>query len=611
MNDKVAVIDRDALLSVLKVSPVNLDMATETDQNALHQFFRELLDKVPYPIYLYSRQSPTDLGPYIERITGGEGHEKLRSEYVDHLRSLSQSDLVETRHFIAVRTTDQYESPGKELYRRIREIRSTLQGFDLEVEQVTGRDLFEFLKQEFNPSPVSTREFCTTSDSGFNTYRKLLYVDEYPRRIGFGWPRHVQRVDGLVDIAQVFEPVSIDTAVDKLRRQSRKLDAEITAFQQHGHRGTNHLERSLSDVEWFLDLLADQECLPVRHGCYITVHGTDRGQVEATSSRVESQLRALGIEYQEPMYRNDHAYYTDSVFYRDRLDEKLLMPTVSAATGFPFSSQPLENDTGVLYGVDVESNSPVVVDRFSWSSHSMAVTGTLGAGKSYLAQLELLRSVLAYPGLRIVVVDPKKEFRPTVEAIGGESRLLRGGKEYSFDREVLNFEPSERGGVKDPALVELVKQIYSSVSKDREKTIVLVDEAHNLLKDETGRRILNKFVLEARDINTAVHLVSQNASHFTEYSDGREILDHTPGKLFFRHDNIEDSMIDYFGLSDQEIWLLERLKSGEEADHGEALLKVAGKVDARIRISSTPREHRIIETEPETHQQEEVVTWVS
>jgi type IV secretory pathway VirB4 component len=105
---------------------------------------------------------------------------------------------------------------------------------------------------------------------------------------------------------------------------------------------------------------------------------------------------------------------------------------------------------------------------------------------------------------------------------------------------------------------------------------------------------LNQFVLEARDTNTAITLISQNASHFTYCREGREILDNMPGKVFMRHDRVPEDVVDYFQLSQQEKQELYELKTGTDSAYSEALLKITGRLDTRVKIESTQVEESII-----------------
>jgi type IV secretory pathway VirB4 component len=272
------------------------------------------------------------------------------------------------------------------------------------------------------------------------------------------------------------------------------------------------------------------------------------------------------------------------------------MPAQSAAAGFPFATQPIQQDHGVIYGVDKRDKTPILLDPFSWRSYSMARMGASGSGKSYAASIEILRAHLAYPGLQIIVVDPKKEYKHLVKTLGGTMHTLEPGNNYSFEEQVLGFELKERGQLDNvELLVEIVQQIYSKTSQDQKKTLVLIDEARILMNDDRGRRILNQFVLESRDTNTGVYLISQNASHFTSWREGREILDNMPGKILMQHERVPDNVVDYFRLSQREEQELYELKTGTDSNYSEALLKVSGRLDTRIQIESTLEEHAIIE----------------
>lgn len=599
------VVDRHAALAVLRVSPVNLDLKTDQDQEALHQVYQTVLDTISYPIYIYSRQTPADLDEYVDQVRRNAGHSALRAEYTDYCRRIAAEGFVQTDHFVIVRVVGgNHESTGKELHRRVKEVASALAGGEFAVTHLKGDALKRFARRTANPAPEPSEHYCATATDGFDEYRKMVFVEEYPSEMEFGWPRHLLRVDGLVDVLQVLRPVDVDSAVRKLRQHSQIMDAQIGASLAQGYKGINKLERSLDDTEWFLDLLARHDCTPLKYGVYITAHGPTPEETDATFDRMTSQLGALQLSFQQPGLRNDHAYYTDSPFYGDRLDETRLRPSLSAALGLPFGTQSVGETTGVLYGVDTADGTPILVDRFGWDSHSMAVMGTLGSGKSYLTHLELLRSVLVYPGLQLIVVDPKKEYRQTVEALGGDHRFIIHGKEYSFDEQVVGFEVEERGEFENvAALVDLVRQIYAATSQTQQRTIVVIDEARLLLKDDAGRHVLNQFVLEARDINVAVHLVTQSWSHFADSAEGEDVLDNVPGKLFFRHENPPESPI----LSRQEELDIQGLKSGEKGSYSEAYLHVSNAVHTKLQIGSTALEHRIFESEAKQPEQSEVV----
>ncbi|SEB59860.1 VirB4 family type IV secretion system protein [Streptomyces melanosporofaciens] len=71
----------------------------------------------------------------------------------------------------------------------------------------------------------------------------------------------------------------------------------------------------------------------------------------------------------------------------------------------------------MLYGYNIGSQGLVHWDRFALDNHNSVILGRSGAGKSYLAKLELLRSL--YRGIEIHVIDPEDEYARLTEAVGG------------------------------------------------------------------------------------------------------------------------------------------------------------------------------------------------
>src|SRR5207244_1463301 len=81
-----------------------------------------------------------------------------------------------------------------------------------------------------------------------------------------------------------------------------------------------------------------------------------------------------------------------------------VLSTSALAATFPFSGTDLPAGAGLLYGINTQTRSPVVLDRFALENHNAVVFATSGAGKSYLVKVELARALLA--GHRALVIDP-------------------------------------------------------------------------------------------------------------------------------------------------------------------------------------------------------------
>jgi hypothetical protein len=108
----------------------------------------------------------------------------------------------------------------------------------------------------------------------------------------------------------------------------------------------------------------------------------------------------------------------------DQLMLRRTMDTAALAASFPFTSPDLPRDPaspealpGVLYGVNTAGPGLVAWDRWAADNHNSVTLAASGAGKSYLAKLEVLRSL--YQGTECWVIDPEDEYARLARAVGG------------------------------------------------------------------------------------------------------------------------------------------------------------------------------------------------
>jgi type IV secretory pathway VirB4 component len=107
------------------------------------------------------------------------------------------------------------------------------------------------------------------------------------------------------------------------------------------------------------------------------------------------------------------------------------MDTHALAAAFPFTSPDLAcplSDTSVLYGANVSSPSLVTWDRWTLDNHNAVILARSGAGKSYFAKLEALRSM--YAGIEVAVIDPEDEYARLAKTVGG-ARIALGSPAYA------------------------------------------------------------------------------------------------------------------------------------------------------------------------------------
>jgi len=642
-----------AVIAVLQVTPVNMGLQTQSEQRAIHAIWQTMIDAVGYPVGIQSRQRYVDLDDYVDRIQTTSASEEtevarqIREAYTAYADGLNHDDLTVTEHYVVVRvqpgtcdrvdtdtqiwtrlthivdtfrariTDSERSDPGDSesadpaaqqllstLDHRCAELTQLLNRGGLTASRLTGQDLQEFVTRTYTgtadctPATATVSQATDAAETDEHTHHHHL-VDGFPAQLPVAWPDALFDCDALVDITQIIQPRPTTEVITDLRHRLNRLEAEIDAQTAAGYSGTNQYEARATDANWLLDLLADREATACQYGCLITVHHPDPAVAQDAVDQVQTRLAGLQVETWQPRFQTPRWVRAWSLFHQTDLPTRLV-PSPSAATGFPATTITALNTDGVIYGEHRGSRTPLILDRFQWSSHAVARMGMVGSGKSYATKLELVRAWCAYDDVQIYVVDPKQEYSHLIRQLGGTVYTVDPASSASiptaFNDDLVAIQVADRGDTENTAVLrDVVQRLYAATSQDRRKTLVVIDEARILLNDPAGRDTVNQFVLEARDTNTAITMVTQNASHFTHHRQGREILDNVPAKVFMRHDRVPQSVVDYFQLSERERQTLYTLQTGTDSVCSEAVLQVADHgIDTTLTIRATAPEHRVI-----------------
>ena len=84
---------------------------------------------------------------------------------------------------------------------------------------------------------------------------------------------------------------------------------------------------------------------------------------------------------------------------------------------FPFVSEDLNSNQGIMYGINRHNNNLIIFDRFSLENANQVVFAKSGSGKSYATKLEIIRYLML--GVDILIIDPENEYKKMTEAFGG------------------------------------------------------------------------------------------------------------------------------------------------------------------------------------------------
>ncbi|OHV23956.1 conjugal transfer protein TraC [Parafrankia soli] len=257
-----------------------------------------------------------------------------------------------------------------------------------------------------------------------------ITVVGYPREVGPGWMEPLLAYPGRLDVALHIDPTPPAVAALRLRRQLGRLESGRRADAAAGRLADPELDAAAQDAGELARQVARGEARLFRVGLYLTVYADGRDELTEEAARVTALAHSLLLTVRRARYRTVQGWVSTLPLGLDLLQIRRAMDTQALAAGIPFTTPDLPlpdpdrpGAAPVAYGTNLHSAGLVMHDRWAQPNYNSVTTGASGAGKSFLAKLDVLRSL--YQGVEVAVVDPEDEYSRLAAAVGG-TRLALG-----------------------------------------------------------------------------------------------------------------------------------------------------------------------------------------
>ena len=181
-----------------------------------------------------------------------------------------------------------------------------------------------------------------------------------------------------------------------LKRRATMPKAELSSSAEKGITSDTDVSVEYKDVESIRQKLATREERYFQTSMYTTIYEHDDEKLREEAKKFEQKISGYGIRVKQASQRMDEALDCTLPLCIDDLDIPRSTVTTSLAGSFPFISNDLIENKGILYGINLHSGSLVIFDRFGkrLPNANSVVLATSGAGKSFAVKLEILRYLL-------------------------------------------------------------------------------------------------------------------------------------------------------------------------------------------------------------------------
>ncbi|MEX0918293.1 MAG: DUF87 domain-containing protein [Candidatus Paceibacterota bacterium] len=342
------------------------------------------------------------------------------------------------------------------------------------------------LEDVISPSAVSINP-RSVNMSGMNA--RVFFAVSYPRYLNDGWLEPILNLEREMDISIVVHPIDTAETLKKFQKKVAEVESQININADKGMVRDPQLEAAYRNLEELRDKLQQAEEKLFNVGLYFAIYGATDDVLNKTESEIKGILDSRLVYVKPALFQQEQGLKSVLPTMTDELQIHSKFNSSPLSSFFPFTSFDLTSDNGILYGVNRHNSSLVLFDRFQLTNYNSVTFATSGAGKSYAAKLEILRSLMF--GTEVIVIDPEREYEYLAEATGGRFFNIS----LSSDHHINPFDlpkPMENEAPEDLLrshiieLIGLFRLMLGGLSPEEE---TIVDRAlHEVyaLKDITG-----------------------------------------------------------------------------------------------------------------------------
>ena len=441
---------------VIMATGINMDLKSEEEQSIIISGFQNFINSLDFSIEFTVHSRRMAIKEYLDRMRAREASEanplikKQLNEYIKFIEDfVADNAVVEKNFFITIPfdpillsqlgkspaeagevSETELSSRFEKLNFRTEQVLSGLRQLGVRAVILQDGELKELYRNFYNPKTVEREPVPEDSPIASNSiemhpsflkindkFVKPLFILSYPRYIAGGWLGQIINLPELMDISIHISPVDTGIALKNLTKKTAQLNAEIMEREEKGLVRDPGLETALNDTENLRDTLQQTREKLFSVGVYAALYADSLQEVKKLEYHFTSLFDRSLISIKNPIFESWQCYQSVIPLCRNYMDITTTMNTSPASSFFPFISPDLSSDQGLVYGLNLHNNSLVIFDRFELENHNSVIFAKSGAGKSYTAKLEVLRSIMM--GSDVIIIDPENEYKPLTEAVGG------------------------------------------------------------------------------------------------------------------------------------------------------------------------------------------------
>ncbi|MEL0453454.1 DUF87 domain-containing protein [Lactococcus lactis subsp. lactis] len=336
--------------------------------------------------------------------------------------------------------------------------------------------------------PLSTKDILAPDSinpklMGINVgeqFGRVLYVRDYQYSMDDRMVKELTEIGHESVIAIHAQPYGIGESSKMLRAKSVDIEAQMQKHEEKGAKKNiftgiipRKLREAYKDVDEQIDTLKDTGDRLTSSIFLIYLHEDTEEELQRAIKDVRRVGDKFGADFAALPLLQDCGFNSvlplgmNSVDIESTFMRKL--PTSNVGINVPFSNVNLEHKGGRYQGINLLSNSAILVNRKdpSLKNGSGVIWGSSGSGKSTTVKLEVISTRLSSPNDDVIMLDPEGEYSEIVREFGGEEVEISPDSDTYLN--LLELPHADTRSVKENPYnikIDFIKKLLTTISED-------------------------------------------------------------------------------------------------------------------------------------------------
>lgn len=424
------------VVNVLRVDAINYRLKSIAERNAILEAYKYFLKGCSFDFQILIQTEKTDVKKHIDEIRKCANSEPelldIANDYMELVKDIANVKGSISRKFYII-LFSKIEEENSNVYKVMDYLKAAGNVVNLCDNNEIAKILCESYKEKYeetykqeNILSVLPNEIDTTNPMFIkldDKYVGSLIVINYNKEMEEIFLEKILSQEIDLQISIYYEKKNTGEIIKKLTYHIGNVgaDIKITGSNQSD---TDLMANTYDDAKYIRRQLQIEGDEFYYIYIYISAYSDSKENLECAIQKIESVANGIGLKTRRAIFRQLDVFEANLPILNNPKSikeyAKRNVLTSGVISTYPFVSNELCDENGILIGVNDFNKSMVRIDRFDtdkYKNSNMCVVGTSGSGKSYFVKLMAMRN--RYMNISQYIIDPEREYLKMCNLLNG------------------------------------------------------------------------------------------------------------------------------------------------------------------------------------------------